>query len=114
MKICRIVEIAVRIMLLLSLILTQGAVILGQGINNLWLMGYAGGGGAFNLDFSSGSLSTYATNRQMNMRTTNANIADTSGNLLFCSNGVYIMSWNNDTMFNGSGLNPSQYTQMGV
>ena len=41
---------------------------------------------------------------------TNASLCDTAGNLLFYTNGVFIANRNNDTMLNGSGLNPSFYT----
>ncbi|MCB0849322.1 MAG: hypothetical protein KDC20_06170, partial [Bacteroidetes bacterium] len=37
------------------------------------------------------------------------NISDVSGNMLFYTNGYYIADATNDTMQNGSGLNPGAY-----
>jgi hypothetical protein len=84
-----------------------------QGIDNLWLMGYECCSTYFypmNLDFSSGSLVIDTVQRNMNLESTNGVITDKQGNLLFYTNGVYIANANNDTMLNGSGLNPSQFT----
>ena len=39
-----------------------------------------------------------------------ANISDSAGNMLFYTNGYYIANANNDTMLNGTGINPSIYT----
>ncbi len=88
-----------------------------QGITNLWMSGYYFGSGSpspgfggTNINFISGFADTTSLQRQMNFNDCNANICDKNGNLLFYSNGVYIANANNDTMMNGSGLNPSQYT----
>ena len=61
-----------------------------------------------NLDFSSGSLVIDSVQRNMNLNCTNGVICDKTGNLLFYSNGVYIANALNDTMLNGSGLNPDR------
>jgi hypothetical protein len=86
----------------------------GQGVNNFWIMGYGSQFGppygGTNIDFISGSPNIYYVNRQMDMRITNANISDSQGNILFYCNGYYIADATGDTMFNGSGLNPSWYT----
>ncbi len=63
-----------------------------------------------NLDFSSGSLVIDTVSREMNFNETNGVICDKQGNLLFYSNGVYIANALNDTMQNGDGLNPCQFT----
>jgi WD40 repeat protein len=84
-----------------------------QGIDNTWLMGYLCCTTYFhpmNLEFSSGSLVIDTVTRNMNFCETNGEICDKSGNLLFYSNGVYIANANNDTMLNGSGLNPADFT----
>ncbi len=84
-----------------------------QGIDNLWLLGYDCCAPYFhpmNLDFSSGTLTIDTATRNMNFSETNGVVCDKSGNLLFYSNGVYIANANNDTMLNGSGLNPCYYT----
>ena len=41
---------------------------------------------------------------------TEGNICDNNGNFLMSSNGVWIANANNDTMMNGSGLNPGSET----
>ncbi|HRH65704.1 MAG TPA: T9SS type A sorting domain-containing protein [Bacteroidia bacterium] len=85
----------------------------GQGISNLWLMGYDCGGpgcGGTNIDFFHGSPDTQTVHRDMNFRQTSASISDSSGQLLFYTNGVYIANRNNALMINGDSLNPSDYT----
>jgi hypothetical protein len=83
--------------------------------DNLWLLGYASFGGPpfgnMNMLFSQNNLdSINFYYRNMNFEFTNASICDSSGNLLFYTNGVYIANAQDDTMLNGSGLNPSWYT----
>ncbi|CAN5578134.1 hypothetical protein BH11BAC2_BH11BAC2_17100 [soil metagenome] len=46
----------------------------------------------------------------MALEFTGAPISDSSGNLLFYTNGVWIADASNDTMQNGNGLNRSSYT----
>lgn len=85
----------------------------GQGVNNLWLMGYDCCStlfGGINITFQSGNLVMTREQRQMNINATNGIICDRNGNLLFYSNGVYVANSINDTMLNGSGLNPSNFT----
>jgi len=77
-------------------------------------MGYQSWGGppfgGVNMDFSGGSLTVSWQNRQMNFSETNGVICSNSGNLLFSSNGIWIANAQNDTMLNGSGLNPGFWT----
>jgi hypothetical protein len=80
-----------------------------QGINNNWLMGYYGGGGETKIDFFSGSPVITQYNVPMDFRHTHANISDAQGNMLFYTNGYYIADATNDTMQNGSGINPGAY-----
>lgn len=85
----------------------------GQGISNLWLMGYASGYSGFggtNIDFFQGTPDTQYVYRDMNFRQTSASISDSLGQLLFYTNGVYIANRNNGLMVNGDSLNPSDYT----
>ncbi len=89
-----------------------------QGIDNLWMMGYESSAGfpygGINIDFSSGVPNIYGVNRIQNFKATNANITDSLGNLLFSSNGIWIADATGDTMLNGSGLNPSDYTTSNI
>lgn len=91
-----------------------------QGINNIWLSGYDLGVssradfGVTSIDFYSGFPDTLHTSSPMDFSDCNANISDSLGNLLFYTNGIYIANANNDTMVNGSGLNPGTYTTQHV
>lgn len=85
-----------------------------HGVNNNWLLWYSSAfgfpGGQTKLDFNSGApvLSYYPV--PMDFNHTHANISDSSGNMLFYTNGVYIADASNDTMQNGSGLNPGAFS----
>jgi hypothetical protein len=86
-----------------------------QGLSNHWLLGYdsqAGGppGGINHLNFISGSLVITYDSLGMEFNHTHANISDSLGNILFYTNGVYIANASNDTMQNGSGINPGAYS----
>lgn len=80
-----------------------------QGLSNVWLTGYYGGFGETKLDFNNGSPIITQYNIPMDFRHTHANISDTTGNLLFYTNGYYIADAGNDTMLNGSGLTPGAF-----
>jgi hypothetical protein len=86
----------------------------GQGVSNVWLLGYSSSNGrpcgGSRIDFVAGYPDTSYEYRNMNFRDCNASICNYSGNLLFYTNGVYIANSLGDTMVNGSGLNPSNYT----
>ena len=71
---------------------------------------YAPYWGTYDLNFSSTSFSIDTLHHKIAQQTTNANIADSSGNLLFFTNGIVVGNSIGDTMQNGSGLNPSNYT----
>src|SRR5688572_6392937 len=81
-----------------------------QGINNIWLSGYAGGLGETHMDFISGAPVISQNNIPMDFCHAFSSISDSSGNLLFYTNGVYIADATHDTMFFGSQLNPSDFT----
>jgi hypothetical protein len=86
----------------------------GQGITNLYLGGFANNlshpYGGFTIDMFGGSPDTLFEQRIMNFSFTASNISDSLGNLLFSTNGVFIMNAANDTIMNGDSLNPSVYT----
>ncbi len=85
-----------------------------QGLNNLWMGGYASSEnppyGGVDLEFSSGSLEVATTTRAIGFFRTNANITNAAGEPLFSTNGVFIANATGNVMVNGSGLNPSSYT----
>ncbi|MBS1764794.1 MAG: T9SS type A sorting domain-containing protein [Bacteroidetes bacterium] len=87
-----------------------------QGINNNWLMGYESWGGLpfgqTRLDFFNGTPVISYDSIEMDFNHTHANISDAQGNMLFYTNGYYIADASNDTMQNGSGINPGAYANM--
>ena len=84
------------------------SILLGQGFNHAWLMGYTSNKMRINFDISSYTL--VPETRKMSFKGTEGNISDENGNFLMSSNGVWIANANNDTMMNGSGLNPGPET----
>jgi len=85
-----------------------------QGISNLWMGGYGNGApppwGAVDLDFIYGSLVVSTPTRTIDFGRTNANITSANGHLLFSTNGAFVANALGNTMLNGAGLNPSDYT----
>ncbi len=95
--------------LLLYLIILLANTSFGQGFyNHVWLTGnnpFAG--------FPNGRITFDTTGyihvpemRKMSFKGTEATICDARGNFLMSTNGIWIANANNDTMLNGSGLNP--------
>jgi hypothetical protein len=87
-----------------------------QGLNHQWLLGYGTFTDSFTtsqkarLLFDSNSVTVVPETRKMKFRAAQANISDSSGNLLFVSNGIWVADATNDTMQNGGGLNPGVFT----
>ena len=82
-----------------------------NGIDNFWLMGVHGTNNTpINIDFISGTPNVYTTSRPMNFEFSESLISDTTGNLLFYSNGCYIANSLNNLMFDGDSLNPGNCT----
>jgi len=78
-----------------------------QGMNNTWLLGNDPGWINFGrMIFDTNSYQLLTETRKMAFKGTQATISDDQGNFLMGSNGVWIANANNDTMLNGSGLNP--------
>ncbi len=93
--------------LLLMLVLIPD-LILSQGRNNTWLLGNdPGWPNLGRIIFDTNSYQLLTETRKMSFKGTEATISDEQGNFLMSSNGVWIANANNDTMMNGSGLNPS-------
>ncbi|MBL0102935.1 MAG: T9SS type A sorting domain-containing protein [Bacteroidetes bacterium] len=85
----------------------------GQRLDTRWIMGYSCCStefGGLDIDFGSGGPNVSSIQRNISINCTVGGISDSNGNLLFVSNGIYIANSANDTMQNGSGLNPSLYT----
>ena len=100
-----------RLLPLLCCMLMLPLYVAGQGFyNHQWLIGYwpppyqCG-----RLEFDSSSYSYSQEVRKMGFWGTQGNICDAQGNFLMSSNGVWIANANNDTMLNGSGLNPGYF-----
>ncbi|MBL0031612.1 MAG: T9SS type A sorting domain-containing protein [Bacteroidetes bacterium] len=95
------------------LLMMQAACIFSQRIDAVWPIGYdcclAPYFSTADLDFRSGSLLVNPVVRSIDLSTTNVSAADSSGNLLFVSNGAFIFNAANDTMLNGNNLNPGYY-----
>jgi|JI10StandDraft_1071094.scaffolds.fasta_scaffold10179_5 hypothetical protein len=81
-----------------------------QGLNNIWQLGYSGGGGHFQFDFGSQPLTSSIVNRKMNFRAAEATISSNQGNLLFYSNGIFIADASHDTMLNGSSISIGSFS----
>ena len=82
----------------------------GQGIINNYLFGYFGPDRGV-MNFPGNIPNIYQDNSlKIKMHYTHTNISDTAGNLLMYTNGVVMMDGNHDTMPNGKGLNPCNYT----
>lgn len=82
----------------------------GQGVINNYPFGYTGPTRG-NMDLYSGSpIITSDSTTVYNISYTHTNLSDSSGSLLFFTNGVTLMDGNKDTMPNGKGLNPCAYT----
>src|SRR5688572_11050069 len=89
----------------------------GQGYNHNWLIGYDTGLVDTNVTstkawllFDASAISVNPDNFKMPFISTQGNISDTNGNLLMVSNGCWIADATGDTMLNGGGLNPNQFT----
>lgn len=101
-----------KIIFLTSIFFILVRIAFGQGLNNIWLLGY-GSNGRTLMNFDSVSVITqYITNVSLNMSFLEsfAGISNKSGKLLLYTNGVKINNFTNQTMVNGSGLNPGPYT----
>jgi len=96
---------------LVLLFIVYSGLLYGQGYDHQWLLGNQNlvsvAKGRMFIDSSSYILTTEF--RKMPFYGTQGNICDKNGTFLMSSNGVWIANANNDTMLNGSGLNPGQF-----
>jgi PKD domain-containing protein/type IX secretion system substrate protein len=103
-----------RIIFFLILLLRSG-VVDAQMHDALWLFG---ANSAFSdprwgtsvLDFIGDSPIAYEQERPMNLDVTVASICDSTGNLLFYTNGAWIANYTHEMMENGDSLNPGMIT----
>ncbi|MCB9338864.1 MAG: hypothetical protein H6577_12115 [Lewinellaceae bacterium] len=70
----------------------------------------------FAIDFNGEPPAVYPVDRELNMGATMASICDSTGNLLFYTNGIQIANFEHQIMENGDSLNPgsianANYTQ---
>ncbi len=85
-----------------------------QGLNNFWLLGYdtvqGQNTGRTTIDFSNGSASVgLSYSHTTNFTRASATIADTSGNLLFYTNGFDVCNRNGEIMPNGFRIDSSVF-----
>lgn len=78
---------------------------LSQKEDYVWRLGYNSG-----IDFNSGTPDTFSLSSVRQLDFTNASTCDSSGSLLFFTNGVNIFNKFNDTLLNGNHLNPTAFT----
>jgi hypothetical protein len=90
---------------IIIIILFQINISFSQHRNNIWMLGGFGPNN-MGLNFSSGLADTFSLFRQMEFFITNGSICDTSGQLLFYTNGNYVANRNHDYMQNTTGFNP--------
>ncbi len=84
-----------------------------QKHDNVWPGGlneYPGApeNGNYLIRFDDGAPVVDAVDLKMNFESTVAAISDSTGNLLYYTNGCYILNGNGDTINNGTGLNPGK------
>ncbi len=103
-----------KIVCVLLCFMSQHSFCQNQGINNWWLLGYGSYWGTpyghTNINFYTGTPVLNPDSLEMDFQRTASNISDTTGNLLFYTNGYYIADATNDTMQNGSGISPTGFT----
>jgi hypothetical protein len=83
---------------------------IAQKENNIWMLGNQQPNNNCGIDFNSGNPDTFSLTRNMDFFLLNASICDTSGMLLFYTNGQYIANRNHDTLLNSRDFNPGWLT----
>lgn len=81
-----------------------------QKENNVWMLGQLLPNTNCGIDWNGGTPDTFSVLRDMDFFLLNASICDTSGALLFYTNGQYIANRNNDTLLNSVNFNPGYLT----
>lgn len=78
-----------------------------QGLSSTWLLGYQS---KARMNFTNTSYSISPEVRKIPFYETQGNISNVNGTLLISSNGIFISDVTGDTMQNGAGINPGQFT----
>ena len=105
-----------KLLFVLLTICINSQVIIGQGLNHNWLIGYLNYFDQYStsekarMTFDSNTVSVLPETRKMTFDAAQSNISDENGNLLFATNGQWIANSTGDTMLNGSGINPGACT----
>jgi hypothetical protein len=108
----------ITIILLFTFWITDIKCVYSQGMNHQWLLGYGTFTDSFTtsqkarLLFDLNNVTVVPETRKMRFEGAQANISNQNGNLLFATNGCWIMDATNDTMMNGKGLNPGPFTDV--
>ena len=93
-----------------ALIICLPIVSFGQRENNIWMMGNYQPNLNSGIDFNSGSPDTFSVLRNLDFYLLNASICDTTGMLLFYTNGQYVANRIHDTLLNSVNFNPGYLT----
>ncbi len=104
----KILKLTIRYFLIVNLLFSLNA--FSQGLSHTWLLGYITTDTLMRINFSTTSATLITEIRKMPFQETQGNISDENGNLLMSSNGIWIANSANDTMLNGSNLNPNLTT----
>src|SRR3982750_4800168 len=82
-----------------------------QNRDNIWLLNSQVLGYNSGIDFSSGTADTFSDYDPLLFFLTNSSICDTSGQILFYTNGIYIANKNHDSLLNSYNFNPGDDTE---
>src|SRR5688572_14145190 len=74
---------------------------------NVWLSGFVFPDHINGLNFTNGAPDTFSVSSPLVFFLTNAGICDTSGQLLFYSNGDFIANKNYSRLYNSTNFNPT-------
>ncbi|MBK8875723.1 MAG: hypothetical protein IPN13_18150 [Bacteroidetes bacterium] len=99
-------------LIIFCIFLFQSTLILAQGKNYNWLLGYTTNPSLnkARISFDNNSYSITSELRKIPFSDTQGNISDENGDLLMSSNGYFIANATGDTMQNGAGINPGLFT----
>ena len=97
-------------LIIVFLIFQFYTIAIAQNHDNIWQLSYQYFVDDCGLDFSNGMADTFSVFRDLNFFNTNASICDSSGNLLFYTNGHWIANANHDSLYHADHFNPGWAT----